>query len=79
MDSSPCWLVRERLDVTSYAVASFLARYRGMTLRAYKQDMRAFLRWCADRQLVLPLEAERPLMPLSELPQGCLAGLRRLS
>jgi integrase/recombinase XerD len=63
MDSSPFLPVRERLDVTSYAVASFLARYRGMTLRAYKQDMRAFLRWCADRQL-LPLEAERPHLEL---------------
>jgi hypothetical protein len=40
---------RERRDPTSYAVASFLARYRGLTLRAYRQDMLAFLRWCAER------------------------------
>lgn len=55
--------VRERLDITSYAVASFLARYRGMTLRAYKQDTKAFLRWCDERRL-LPLEAERPHLEL---------------
>jgi integrase/recombinase XerD len=55
--------VRERLDRTSYAVASFLARYRGMTLRAYQQDMRAFLQWCDERHLA-PLEAERPHLEL---------------
>ena len=37
------------MDPTSYACASFLARYRGDTFRAYSQDMTAFLRWCADR------------------------------
>jgi integrase/recombinase XerD len=54
---------RERWDPTSYAVASFLARYRGLTLRAYRQDMLAFLRWCAERQLE-PLHAERPHLEL---------------
>ena len=54
---------RERWDQTSYAVASFLARYRGLTLRAYRQDMLAFLTWCAERQLA-PLEAERPHLEL---------------
>ena len=40
---------RERWDQTSYAVANFLARYRDLTLRAYRQDILAFLRWCAER------------------------------
>ncbi len=54
---------RERWDQTSYTVESFLARYRDLTLRAYRQDMLAFLRWCADRQLA-PLTAERPHLEL---------------
>lgn len=54
---------RERWDQTSYAVASFLVRYRDLTLRAYRQDMLSFLRWCAERQLP-PLEAERPHLEL---------------
>jgi hypothetical protein len=54
---------RERWDPMSYAVASFLAPYRGLTLRAYRQDMLAFLRWCAERQLE-PLTAERPHLEL---------------
>ncbi len=49
--------------VTDYALASFLARYRGSTLRAYKQDLLAFLRWCATRQLE-PLQAKRPHLEL---------------
>ena len=31
-------------DPTQYAAMSFLARYRGATLRAYTQDLRYFLR-----------------------------------
>jgi integrase/recombinase XerD len=54
---------RERWDQTSYAVASFLARYRDLTLRAYRQDMLAFLRWCSERRLA-PLQAERPHLEL---------------
>ena len=50
---------REQWDQTSFAVASFLARYRGTTLRSYRQDMLAFLRWCASHELA-PLRAERP-------------------
>jgi site-specific recombinase XerD len=63
MDHAENLPVRERWDQTSYAVASYLARYRGMTLRAYKQDMLAFVRWCAERQLE-PLQAERPHLEL---------------
>jgi len=50
-------------DATEYALASFLARYRGATLRAYQQDLLAFLRWCAARQLE-PLLVERPHLEL---------------
>lgn len=50
-------------SLTDYALASFLARYRGATLRAYKQDLLAFLRWCAARQLE-PLRAQRPHLEL---------------
>ena len=50
-------------DPASYAAASFLARYRGATLRAYKQDLRAFFTWCVPRQL-LSMAAERPHLEL---------------
>ncbi len=52
-----------QMDPNDYAVASFLARYRGMTLRAYRQDLLGFLRWCIERQLT-PLGAERPHLEL---------------
>jgi site-specific recombinase XerD len=50
-------------DPAGYAAASFLARYRGATLRAYKQDLRAFFTWCAGHDLS-PLAAERPHLEL---------------
>ena len=50
-------------DPTQYAAMSFLARYRGATLRAYTQDLRYFLRWCTERG-VEPLLAERPHLEL---------------
>jgi len=50
-------------SVTDYALASFLAGYSGATLRAYKQDLLAFLRWCAVRQ-VEPLQVQRPHLEL---------------
>lgn len=50
-------------DPTQYAAMSSLARYRGATLRAYSQDLRYFLRWCAERD-VEPLLAERPHLEL---------------
>jgi integrase/recombinase XerD len=53
----------EAPDLTGFACASFSARYRDATLRAYGQDLGAFLRWCADRELV-PLQAKRPHLEL---------------
>ena len=50
-------------DPTQYAAMSFLARYRGATLRAYTQDLRYFLRWCTERG-VEPLLVERPHLEL---------------
>lgn len=50
-------------DPASYAAASSLARYRGATLRAYKQALRAFFAWCVQHQL-LPMAAERPHLKL---------------
>jgi integrase/recombinase XerD len=50
-------------DPTQLAALSFLARYRGDTLRAYKQDLRAFLGWCAEHD-VEPLQALRPHLEL---------------
>ena len=50
-------------DPTQYAAMSFLARYRGETLRSYRQDLRYFLTWCAERDLE-PLQAERPHLEL---------------
>lgn len=48
---------------TNFALISFLARYRGATLRAYQQDLKAYLRWCNDRQLQ-PLQVTRPHLEL---------------
>ena len=48
----------EQRDDNNYAIDCFLARYRGATLRSYKQAMLAFLRWCTERQLA-PLQAKR--------------------
>ncbi len=56
-------LWQQPLDGTAYAAASFLSRYRGATLRAYTQDLRAFLAWCTERDLT-PLQAQRPHLEL---------------
>ena len=48
---------------TNFALISFLARYRGDTLRAYQQDLKAYVRWCAERQLQ-PLQVKRPHLEL---------------
>ncbi len=43
-------------EVTRRALFSFLARYRGDTLRAYQQDLKAYLTWCQQHELQ-PLQA----------------------
>lgn len=52
------------LDTTNnFALISFLARCKGDTLRAYKKNLRVYLRWCAQRDLQ-PLQACRPHLEL---------------
>lgn len=50
-------------EVTQRALFGFLARYRGDTLRSYRQDLKAFLRWCIDHDLQ-PMRAQRPHLEL---------------
>lgn len=45
-------------DILRMAVASYLAKYKGATLRSYTHDLEVFLRWCADHDLA-PLDAKR--------------------
>jgi integrase/recombinase XerD len=49
--------------VTHRALFAFLARYRGDTLRAYQQDLKAYLAWCRQHDLQPPL-AQRPHLEL---------------
>ena len=50
-------------EVTGRALFAFLARYRGDTLRAYRQDLKAYLTWCQQHDLQ-PLQAQRPHLEL---------------
>jgi integrase/recombinase XerD len=45
------------------AVAGYLARYKGLSRTHAESDLRAYLTWCADRQ-VDPLAATRPQLEL---------------
>lgn len=51
------------MDPTERMVMGFLAKYRGATLRAYQQDLRHYLGWCAQVRLN-PLTAEEPHIEL---------------
>jgi integrase/recombinase XerD len=51
------------LDLSAFAVAGFLARYREPTVSAYRRDLRSFWNWCAEHDL-RPLEARRPHIEL---------------
>jgi integrase/recombinase XerD len=46
-------------DGAQLAAASFLARYSGRTLEAYRHDLRVFFQWAADSDLEV-LAATRP-------------------
>ena len=46
------------VDEAEIAAASFLARYNGRTLEAYRYDLRCFFQWAADAGLVV-LETTR--------------------
>ena len=47
----------------SWPPRAFLARYRGRTLDAYRDDLRSFFQWAADNALPV-LEATRPHIEL---------------
>ena len=51
------------MDPTERMVMGYLAKYRGATLRAYQQDLRHYLGWCAHVRLN-PLTAEEPHLEL---------------
>jgi len=50
-------------DEAQLAAASFLARYSGRTLEAYRQDLRGFFQWAADHDVPV-LAATRPHIEL---------------
>ena len=52
-----------RTDPLRLAIAAYLARYRGQTLRHADSDLRAYLTWCQLRALD-PLAARRPHIEL---------------
>lgn len=53
----------DRLDPTNLALAGFLARYRGATLRAYHGHLKLYVGWCTGVDLA-PLAATRPHLEL---------------
>ena len=40
-------------DEAQLAAASFLARYSGRTLEAYRHDLRGFFQWATDNRIVV--------------------------
>jgi Phage integrase, N-terminal SAM-like domain len=51
------------LDEAHLAAASFLARYSGRTLEAYRHDLRGYFQWAADNAVEV-LKATRPHIEL---------------
>ncbi len=51
------------LDDAQLAAASFLARYSGRTLEAYRHDLRGYFQWTADTAVEV-LKATRPHIEL---------------
>ena len=56
-------MVPQPLDPLLRAVAAYLSRYKGQSRLHAESDLRAFLRWCEERDLQ-PLEATRPQLEL---------------
>jgi Phage integrase, N-terminal SAM-like domain len=46
------------VDEAQLAAVSFLARYSGRTLEAYRHDLRGFFQWCSDHGVVI-MDASR--------------------
>src|SRR5688572_29203308 len=57
------YVVPEPLDPLLRGVAAYLSRYKGRSRLHAESDLRAFLRWCEERDLP-PLEASRPQLEL---------------
>ena len=57
------YVVPQPVDPLVRAVAAYLSRYKGQSRLHAKSDLRAFLRWCTERDLP-PLEATRPQLEL---------------
>lgn len=57
------YVVPQPLDPLLRAVAAYLSRYKGRSRLHAESDLRAFLRWCEERDLP-PLEASRPQLEL---------------
>ena len=57
------FVVPEPLDPLRRAVAAYLSRYKGRSRLHAESDLRAFLKWCEERELS-PLEANRPQLEL---------------
>jgi hypothetical protein len=51
------------IDEAPLAAVSFLARYSGRTLEAYRHDLRGYFRWASDKDIAV-LEATRPHIEL---------------
>ena len=73
----------QRFDEEQMAAASFLARYSGRTLDAYRDDLRGFFQWAHDHHVEV-MNATRPhieLFRVSMEQRGLAASMidRRLS
>jgi integrase/recombinase XerD len=45
--------VEFEFDEAQLAAVSFLARYSGRTLEAYRHDLRGFFQWATDNRIVV--------------------------
>ena len=56
-------------DEAQLAAVSFLARYNGRTLEAYRQDLRGFFQWAADHEVpVLAARLEQSIAATTVVP-----------
>jgi integrase/recombinase XerD len=68
LDTAPtAWILQEppgrSFDQEQMAAASFLARYNGRTLEAYRHDLRGFFQWAHDHDIEV-MRATRPHIEL---------------
>jgi len=65
--------VEFEFDEAQLAAVSFLARYSGRTLEAYRHDLRGFFQWATDNRIVV-LGANRAHIELFRAWMGPTAG-----